>query len=51
MGSSTQVILNAAQHKKLAALAKKMGYDIEELVWDALDWYLKTKAVALAHTD
>jgi hypothetical protein len=45
--SSTQVALDAAQHKKLEKLSKKTGYEVEELVWDALNWYLQTKAVAL----
>lgn len=45
---STQIALNAAQAKKLAALAKKSGYDLEELVFDALHWYLETKAPALS---
>jgi predicted kinase len=42
-----QVTLNAAQAKKLAALAKKTGYDIEALVFDAIHWYLETKAPTL----
>jgi hypothetical protein len=48
MGDSTQVTLSAPQRKKLAVIAKKTGYDIEELLWDAVDWYLKTKADALS---
>ena len=48
MGDSTQVTLSAPQRKKLAEIAKKTGYDIEELLWDAVDLYLKTKAQALS---
>lgn len=47
MGSSTQIALDAAQYKKLEKLAKKTGYEIQELIWDALHWYLETKAPAL----
>ena len=40
-------VINAAQLRKLERIAKKTGYAMDELVWDAMHWYLETKAVAL----
>jgi hypothetical protein len=48
MGSNAQIVLNSAQYKKLEKLSKQTGYDIEELVFDALHWYLETKTPALS---
>lgn len=39
--------LDAAQMKRLAALSEKTGYSVEYLIWDAVNYWLETKALAI----
>lgn len=48
MGSSP--VLNSTQQKKLEKIAKQTGYSLEELLFDAVNWYLETKAPTLKLT-
>jgi hypothetical protein len=40
-------VIDAKQYREFEQIAKRTGYSVDHLMWDALNWYLETKAVAL----
>lgn len=46
--SKNTTVIDAKQHREFEQIAKRTGYDVDHLIWDALDWYLSTKGAALS---
>jgi hypothetical protein len=41
-------VIDAKQYREFEQIAKRTGYSVDHLMWDALHWYLETKGAALS---
>jgi hypothetical protein len=49
MATKNTIVINPSQYRRLERIAKvKGGYEVGELIWDAIDYWLATKGPCIA---